>query len=578
MSPSPRAVVIAAASLGRSGRTLPLGAARVVSALRSHPAVSGRLNAVLLAGLATDDAEGLARAVLAHRPWAVGLSLYVWNRALLLSTARALRRADPALVLFAGGPEAGADPAGVIKEGGLAFAVAGEGEEAAALALRRVLDGEPPAGIPGVHAAAAGRRRSSDAPIQSGRGKNPREPDDSRAQADLALVPSPYLDGVLDVAAYGGALWELARGCPFACHFCYESKGCRGVRRFSDDRALEELRSFVRSGARDVFVLDPTFNADPAKARQMLALIRREAPGIHFTFEARAEFLDAPLARAFAALSCSVQIGLQSARPEVLAAVGRPGFERGAFRRKTALLSAAGVVFGLDLIYGLPGDSLDGFRDSLDFALALEPNHLDLFRLSILPGTVLADGAEALGMERETAPPYRTLSTPDFPARDLDAAETLARVCSLFYCEGRAVGWFLPVLRPLRVRPSAFFERLLGRIGAFPDARDPSAPPVRHADIEAFQLETLAAAYREAGADRLFPAARDLVRLHGAWSRALAEGERTELSLSRHPDDLFGPASHDLARLVRAARERPGLWIVRPGDRGPILEPKGHRN
>ena len=557
MSSEARTVVVLAASLGEGARHVPLGAARIVSSLRACSAGAGWYSAELLAALATDDPDDLVRSVRGFRPRAAGFSLYVWNRSLLLSVSRELRRSDPELILFAGGPEATADPAGVLAEGCLDFVVAGEGEEAAPAALRLLMDGTDPEGIPGV---------------LSARGRDPgaienlaREPVD-RAMTNLALSPSPYLDGTLDIRAYGGALWELARGCPFACHFCYESKGCRGVRRFPDERIRAELGAFVRAGAREVFVLDPTFNADPAKAREILALLRREAPGIHFTFEIRSEFLDSPLVRGFAALTCSVQVGLQSSRPEVLAAVGRPGFDRKEFRRKMALLSSAGLVFGLDLIYGLPGDDLAGFRESLDFALSLEPNHLDIFRLSVLPGTVLADRAAGHGLEYERKPPYGVRSSPSFPARDLDRAEALAKATDLFYSRGRAVGWFRAVLGPLRTPPSVFLEGISAR-----------EEGLRHAEIQTFQLETLAAAYRSAGAESLFPAARDLVTLHGAWSRALAEGESTRLRLSRHPDDLFGPASRDLARLARSLPESPGGWLVRPGDDGPVVEPLGRQ-
>lgn len=562
----PAKVLIVAASLGGSARHTPLGAARIVSALRSYRAVSGTVAPELLAVPASGDSGRLVRAVLDRRPRAVGFSLYVWNRDLLLAAARDLRSDRPGLVLFAGGPEATADPAGVLVEGGLDFVVAGEGEEAAPLALENALAGADPGAVPGV--------LSSRLPEAEGRAREPGV--SARApcvpvRAELSLVPSPYLDGTLDVSGYGGALWELARGCPFACHFCYESKGCRGVRSFPDEVVRAELRAFVRGGAREVFVLDPTFNADPSKAREILTLLRREAPGIHFTFEVRSEFLDAAQARLFGSIPCSVQVGLQSSRPEVLALVGRPGFDRKDFRRRMAMLSAAGVVFGLDLIYGLPGDDLAGFRDSLDYALSLEPNHLDVFRLSVLPGTVLADRAGDLGLEREPRPPYGVLSLPTFPSGDLARAEGLARAADLFYTRGRAVGWFLPVLRPLRTKPSAFLERIVGRARDLPGARGEP----RHEDVEAFQLETLEEAYRSAGQEGLLPVVRDLVTLHGAWSRALAEGETTRLRLTRHPEVLFGPAARDPARLERTMPERPGVWFVRPSPGGPRIEPAG---
>ncbi len=43
----------------------------------------------------------------------------------------------------------------------------------------------------------------------------------------------------------------------------------------------------------------------------------------------------------------------------------------------------------LDLIYGLPGQSLDSWRESLTQAVALEPDHLSLYCLGIEPGTAM---------------------------------------------------------------------------------------------------------------------------------------------------------------------------------------------
>src|SRR6185369_4234334 len=91
---------------------------------------------------------------------------------------------------------------------------------------------------------------------------------------------------------------------------------------------------------------------------------------------------------------CSLQIGLQSADPLVLKQVGR-SFNRDDFSRRVGLLNDSGAVFGFDLIYGLPSDTLNGFCNSIDYAMPLHPTHLDIFPLAVLPGTRLATrGAE----------------------------------------------------------------------------------------------------------------------------------------------------------------------------------------
>jgi hypothetical protein len=207
-----------------------------------------------------------------------------------------------------------------------------------------------------------------------------------------------------------------------------------------------------------LFVLDSTFNRDRERAKTILRMIRATAPHIHCHFEARAEFIDDAQARLFAAIPCSLQIGLQSADPLVLARVGRH-LDPADFRHRIGLLNREGVIFGFDLIYGLPGDTLAGFAASIDFALELMPNGLDIFPLAILPGTPLAEKAAALGIAHEPGPPYLVCSTPTFSAREMAGAARLARACDILYSRGRAVAWFMAVARGARMRPSLLLER-----------------------------------------------------------------------------------------------------------------------
>ena len=72
---------------------------------------------------------------------------------------------------------------------------------------------------------------------------------------ELATLPSPYLDGSLDPSAYPGMLWELSRGCPFRCDFCFESRGTEGTRRVPMDRVKAELLHFEACEVSQVFVL-----------------------------------------------------------------------------------------------------------------------------------------------------------------------------------------------------------------------------------------------------------------------------------------------------------------------------------
>ena len=289
------------------------------------------------------------------------------------------------------------------------------------------------------------------------------------------------------------------------------------MRRFSLARIEQELRLFARMGVPQVFVLDSTFNKIPARAKEILRMIRKLAPGVHFHFEVRSEFIDAEMAGLFASLTCSLQIGLQSADPGVLRGVGR-GFDRDDFAGRVALLNQSGAIFGFDLIYGLPGDSAPLFRDSLDFALSLYPNHLDIFPLAVLPGTRLHGKAAALGLAHLDGPPYTLLATPSFPAPALEEARQLAAACDIFYSRGKAVAWFNAVVSALKLTPSAFlaaFSRFLGTRGAGGEQE------IGEEEIWGLQREFLNQIFPERKKAKLLPLALDLAYYHHLYALAL---------------------------------------------------------
>jgi len=437
------------------------------------------------------------------RPALVGFSLYVWNRALCREIADELRQRLPGITLFAGGPEATADPGGVLAGSGFDFLVSGEGELPFAAVCAQLSQGGHISGIPGIATrTAAGISLAPAMPL-----------------VELDEIPSPWLSGILDAGSYPGILWQLSRGCGFTCDFCFDSRDRHGVRRFSLERLEAELRHFAGQGISQIFVLDSTFNQDQRRAKTILRMIRRIAPRIHFHFEVRSEFIDREMAELFAGITCSLQIGLQSADPQVLKQVGRV-FRRDDFVSRTMLLNESGAVFGFDLMYGLPGDTLAGFRESLDFALGLYPNHLDIFPLAVLPGTALAARSDSSGLEHLPAPPYTLIASPTFSSADLQKAQNLATACDIFYTRGRAVAWFNGMLHALGQRPAEFLQRfaewLAGEKGADIGEAD-------LADEQIWQLQRafLTGTFSLKKLKRFLPALLDLVDYHYHYAAAL---------------------------------------------------------
>ncbi len=486
-----------------SPQSVPLANAYLQARALADPGLSAIISIARADFFVSIPAAECATAILRENPDAVGFSLYVWNRALTLATVAILRALKPELTIFAGGPEVTADPTGVCAGGPLDFLIAGDGEDPFVEAMARLHGRRTLAGIPGLLI-----------PGPAGLSHQPPQP-----TKELDSLPSPYLSGVLVPEEHGGVLWQLSRGCDFACDFCFDNKGNGGVRRFSLERLKAELTFFVSHRVTQVFVLDSTFNRDMKRAKEILRLIKRVAPHIHFHFEVRSEFIDREMAKLFAQITCSLQIGLQSADPAILKKVGRI-FNPADFLDRIALLNECGAVFGFDLIYGLPGDSLAGFRASLDFALRLYPNHLDIFPLALLPGTRLAGRAEETGLRHLTEPPYTLLSTPSFTAGEMDQARKIAAACDIFYSRGKAVAWLNAVLDALKLSPASFLESFAAWLA------EKYTPPFTEeqftdAEIWIFQRDFLKKLFARQKKGKLLPVALDLVDFHFNYAAAL---------------------------------------------------------
>jgi hypothetical protein len=256
---------------------------------------------------------------------------------------------------------------------------------------------------------------------------------------------------------FDGVLWEVARGCAFSCDYRFDARGHAGVRGIEQQRLEEELELFTKKGISQVWVLDSTFNYPPERGIALLHLLLDKAPHIHYHLEAKADFIDRHTASLLGKLNCSVQLGLQSIHEQVLKTIHRP-LDLNVLAEKVHLLEAEGVVYGFDLIYGLPQDNYAGFKDSLDTVLSFSPNHIHIFPLAVLPGTRLAQQRDRYGIEAQSEPPYELISSENWTVEEMELCRRLAAAVDLFYNTGRAVAFFPAILQALQVRPSELFE------------------------------------------------------------------------------------------------------------------------
>lgn len=133
----------------------------------------------------------------------------------------------------------------------------------------------------------------------------------------------------------------------------------------------------------------------PARLARVLDAIRR-APGAEVTVECNPDRVGAGHFVTYARAGVDrVSFGMQSDRPHVLHALGRT-HDRDNVARSVDAARRAGIArVNVDLIYGTPGESVADWDATLDAALALEPEHVSAYALTVEPGTPLGARVQA---------------------------------------------------------------------------------------------------------------------------------------------------------------------------------------
>lgn len=315
-----------------------------------------------------------------------------------------------------------------------------------------------------------------------------------------------------------------------------------------------QLASFSQKGITRFSLNDGVFSRDKNSLKDFLLKARKYIPEVFISIPVEATVIDGEIVSLCRDLFCSLDIffgaeemseGRKSKGFRSDKSISKKNgaansacekipqkcfFDKKLFSKKAALLNGADLVFGFLADFAVsPNDSIKLFRDRLDFAMTLYPNHVEFPQL-------YSDGRE----EKRTA---------TFSSQDISCAQRLAFAAEIFYSQGRAVPWFNSVLKPLKISPSKFFSdfaewQICNNCGFKAREKIPELP---HREIEKMQLHFLEEKYDEKNLRHIFPAVRAAVLLNGAFSRLDGEGEEGVLELSFSPDDLLSPAALDLS-------------------------------
>ena len=366
-------------AIDRLIRLPPLGLACVAGALREAGHDVRILDAAVLPRWATE----LGALLSAWRPQVVGLSAATAVLSPALALAATVKQSDPSAAVLLGGVHATLFPGEVVRDPHVDYAVHGEGERTAVELVAAIAGRTPVDSIPGIAFRDTG---------------GPRVTPPRPAVADLDELPRPAYD-LLPMGRYStpfsaaGRVTSMvtSRGCPYPCTFCDASVvHGRKYRAHSAERVVAEIRDLVAEhGVREVLFKDSEFTIDRARVDRFCDLMAAGGPRVTWTCSARVDRVDAPLLRKMAAAGCRVvQFGVESADPDVLAALGK-GIAAETVREAFRAARAAGIETVANLMVGSPGETWLSIEATRRLLAEIHPDHLNVQVLVPYPGTAL---------------------------------------------------------------------------------------------------------------------------------------------------------------------------------------------
>jgi putative oxygen-independent coproporphyrinogen III oxidase len=177
--------------------------------------------------------------------------------------------------------------------------------------------------------------------------------------------------------------------CLSICPYCDFDRQATGFDRIDTYLAavITEMRQYRREAVHSIFFGGGTPSLmRPEQLAEVLAAIGSTwsvQPGAEVTVECNPGDADLDKLRAFRAAGVNrLSFGVQSLDDRMLRRLGRRHSSEEA-RQAARWARQAGLAFNLDFMFGLPDQSLDHWRRTLDDAIGLQPDHLSCYLLTL---------------------------------------------------------------------------------------------------------------------------------------------------------------------------------------------------
>lgn len=355
-----------------------------------------------------DAIQTVAENLLINEPDIIGIGTYIWNASHVAELIHIIKKVSPNTKIILGGPEVSYQPFRVNFDDA-DFIIQGEGDLAFYELCQNIMY----------------KRTLHDKIIKM-------------SIPPLKQLSLPYQYYTDDDIKNRYIYVEVSRGCPFECEFCLSSMDER-VRAFDLDKVLEEFQKLWDRGARNFKFVDRTFNLNMKTANKILDFFLEKEPPYFAHFEVIPDHFPDSIKKKIALFpdgALQLEIGIQTLNPVIAKNVSRVLKLDKIEENVSYLENHTKAHIHLDLIVGLPGESLESFGANLDKLVTLSSCEIQIGILKKLSGTYIDRHDSEFGMVYSDIPPYDILKNSELSFNDIQIMKRFSRFWDLTYNSG----------------------------------------------------------------------------------------------------------------------------------------------
>lgn len=307
--------------------------------------------------------------------------------------AKALKKKSRSVPIIIGGPHVTALPEEVMKFSCFDIGVVGEGEETVVeltSALRKNGDLKKVSGI----VFKEGRKiiKTLPRPYITNLDKLP-------FPARHLMPPlSAYHPTPATYKKFPVATMMTSRGCPYQCTFCFRGVFGNQLRFRSPENVVAEIEALISEfGAAEIRLFDDTFNAEPERVKAICRLMIKRNLRLPWTCLARVNRVNRQMLDLMKKAGCwQISYGIESGNDRVLAKI-KKGITKKMAKKAVEMTYRAGIQPLGFFILGLPGETEETMKETIEFAKSLPLNAANFSIATPYPGTALWLSAKKRG-------------------------------------------------------------------------------------------------------------------------------------------------------------------------------------